>query len=267
MKKLKSLNLIYFSPTRTTQKIIKAVAQGTGLENINEFNLTIPTVTSPLTEMDESHLAIFGSPVYAGRIPPEATSRLSQYKGNKTPAVIIVLYGNREYEDALLELKEIVSNQGFVPIAAGAFIGEHSYSTSEKPIAENRPDHSDLQKALGFGEKIMRKAENLATCEENSLPAIPGNFPYREPRDFSTISPTSIESECTLCLDCVNACPTLAINEQNPAKTDKSLCIVCCACVKVCPSGARVMDHPQIKTVADWLYTNYSVRKEPETFV
>ncbi len=267
MTKLSSLDLIYFSPTRTTEKIIKAVAEGTGLESVNDLNLTIPTETSLPMELDRNRLAVFGSPVYAGRVPPEVSQRLKQVRGNNTPAVIIVLYGNREYEDALLELKDIVSGQGFTPIAAGAFIGEHSYSTSEKPIAENRPDAKDLQKAQDFGKAILGKIETLATLNENELPVIPGNNPYRESRDFSEISPTSLESECTLCQDCVNACPTLAIDEQSPVNTDKSLCIVCCACVKVCPSGARVMDHPQIKTIADWLYTNNSVRKEPETFI
>jgi hypothetical protein len=49
--------------------------------------------------------------------------------------------------------------------------------------------------------------------------------------------------------------------------TQKNLCIICCACVKNCPGGARLMQNPDIEKVTDWLFTNYSARKEPETFV
>ena len=51
-------------------------------------------------------------------------------------------YGNRDYEDALVELYDLALSLGLTPFAAGAFIGEHSYSTPEMPVAEGRPDSS-----------------------------------------------------------------------------------------------------------------------------
>jgi hypothetical protein len=48
--------------------------------------------------------------VYAGRISADAKFRLQRIKANNTQAVIVVMYGNREYEDALLELNDIVVN-------------------------------------------------------------------------------------------------------------------------------------------------------------
>ena len=43
-------------------------------------------------------------------------------------------------------------------MAAGAFIGEHSFSRKGMPIAEGRPDESDLKQATEFGKKDYRGA-------------------------------------------------------------------------------------------------------------
>lgn len=67
-----------------------------------------------------------------------------------------VMYGNREYEDALLELNNIVVEAGFQPVAGGAFIDEHSFENDSTPIAKGRPDIKDLQKATEFGRTIRK---------------------------------------------------------------------------------------------------------------
>ena len=69
-----------------------------------------------------------------------AMERIRMFKGNATPVIPVVVYGNRDYEDALKELSDALSAQGFVPVSAGAFIGEHSYSRKDMPIAAGRPD-------------------------------------------------------------------------------------------------------------------------------
>ena len=96
-------------------------------------------------------------PVYAGRVAPLALERLRRFRGNSSPAILLVVYGNRDYEDALVELRDVVMDLGFVPLAAGAFVGEHSYSRREMPIAEGRPDDADLAAACQFGEKALSK--------------------------------------------------------------------------------------------------------------
>lgn len=63
---------------------------------------------------------------------------------NNCTAIIVVVYGNWDYVDALIELRDIAVKMGFKPIAAAAFIGEHSFSTEDSPIAYGRPDISDL---------------------------------------------------------------------------------------------------------------------------
>ena len=79
---------------------------------------------------------------------------MRRVKGDGTPAVLVVVYGNREFEDALIELRDLMVEQGFRPVAGAAFIGEHSFSNDATPIALGRPDAEDLVKARAFGEEV-----------------------------------------------------------------------------------------------------------------
>jgi ferredoxin len=264
---IKSAKLIYFSPTRTTRKVIEAIAMGTQLVVAEQIDLTPPDarVQKP-TEMYDG-LAIIGSPVYGGRLPTDAVSRLRGLKGNDAPAVIVVVYGNRAYEDALLELRDLALESGFKPFAAGAFIGEHSYSNDAAPIAVGRPDTKDLKKAKEFGRKIREKMRIMQTNEEVPLLKVPGNFPYQERGLLSNISPITQETICAKCGTCVSVCPTAAITVGETVMTNSSVCIRCCACIKACSTGARVMEDQRIRQLAEWLNKNCGERKEPETYI
>jgi len=260
-----SLKLIYFSPTRTTKKIVEGIAEGIQRKSVEHFDLTPPaTKTSQFNELF-GELAIIGAPVYAGRIPIDAVHRLQRIKANNTLAVVVVVYGNREYEDALLELKDLAIKAGFTPIAGGAFIGEHSYADDKIPIANGRPDVEDLKKAKNFGKMIGDKIENTRALEDISPIHVPGDFPYRERGKSSRISPITHEQICTKCETCVTVCPTAAITLDEKIITDQDACILCCACVKNCPTKARVMEHPRIKQFAERLSKN--ARKEPEIYI
>ena len=52
--------------------------------------------------------------------------KISFLKGNGARAVLLVVYGNREYEDTLLELSDVMEAAGFSPVAAVAAVAEHS---------------------------------------------------------------------------------------------------------------------------------------------
>ncbi len=263
---LSAQKLIYFSPTQTTQKILTAIAEGTGIEQTSHLDLTpANSIRNGVTEIDKQ-LAIIGVPVYGGRVALDAVNRLQQIKGNRTPAIIVVLYGNREFEDALLELRDIATAAGFIPVAAGAFIGEHSFATATKPIANGRPDPDDLEKARTFGQTVRKKLDQLQMLNAADLLQVPGNTPYKDRTTRSGISPVTIPEICTLCGTCADVCPTAAISVGETVETDKESCIICCACIKNCPSGARVLDDPGIQKVADALHTKFSQYKDPELF-
>lgn len=264
---INSVKLIYFSPTQTTRRVIEGISQGLQVVNVENLDLTLPDAEIQKPQRWFEDLAIIGSPVYSGRLPAIVISRFRKLKGNGSPAVIVVVYGNRAYEDALLELRDVAIEAGFKPIAAGAFIGEHSYSTNYTPIAVGRPDVEDLGKAKAFGKMIREKMMNIRALDQMNLLQMPGNFPFKELRMLSGISPVTQEMLCTRCKKCTLVCPTAAINVDDPALIDKSLCIRCCACVKSCPAGAKTIDDPRIKQFAEQLSVNSSHRKEPETYL
>jgi ferredoxin len=266
-KDINSAKLVYFSPTRTTRKVIEGIAHGLEVVAVEHVDLTPPETRMRTLAEIRGELAIIGCPVYSGRVPAVAISRLRNLKGNGAPAVIVVVYGNRDYEDALLELRDVAVEAGFNPIAAGAFIGEHSYSGNTTPIAVGRPDVEDIRKAKAFGKMIREKMQNNRALDQAGSPYVPGNFPYKDLRMLSDVSPAIQEKFCTFCMLCPLVCPTAAINADDPGITDKSLCIRCCACVKSCPSGARTMDDPRIKQVAEQLSVNCAIRKTPETYL
>ena len=178
--------------------MLEGIALGLESHPAKQIDLTL---SSPAWEAPADEITLFGVPVYGGRVPAEATQRLKQIKGNQTPAVIVVVYGNRAYEDALLELRDIVTEQGFVPIAAGAFIGEHSYTTGDYPIAPGRPDTNDLQKAAAFGARIN---DLLKESEALSPIAVPGNFPYKPLGQKPPIAPITVAEKCDQCGICVS---------------------------------------------------------------
>jgi ferredoxin len=265
--KIREVRLVYFSPTGTTRKVLEGIARGIAGAVTAHVDLTPPTATADGLPEREDALAVIGSPVYGGRLPLDAVSRLRRLTGHHTPAVVVVVYGNRAYEDALLELRTLSADLRFVPVAAGAFIGEHSYSTPGAPIAPGRPDADDLRKAEQFGRMIDAKLRGMPSADGTI--DVPGHFPYRERMGsaMTGLSPDTDEALCAQCGNCASACPTGAITLAESVMTDNGSCIRCCACVKACSTGARTMGDPWILEVARWLNLNCRERKEPETYL
>ena len=260
-------NLIYFSPTDTTRKVLEGIARGFQAVTNVHLNLTLPdAVTREFPEV-KNGLAIIGMPVYAGRLPQEAVSRLKRINGNGAPAVVVVLFGNRAYDDALIELRDVATDAGFIPVAAAAFIGEHSFSTEETLIAHQRPDASDLQRAQEFGQAVRSLLDGLASTNDLPELPVPGNVPYMEFRMLQNVAPVSDDQFCTRCGTCASLCPTGAISLQDDKMvTDASLCILCCACVKQCVTASRELIDERINKLRGMLITKFSERKEPEVF-
>ena len=69
------------------------------------------------------------------------------FTGGGAAAVAVVLYGNCDYDDALKELCEVLSGNGFCPAAAAAMVGEHAFAPA---LAHGRPDAEDIAAAEAF---------------------------------------------------------------------------------------------------------------------
>lgn len=258
--KPEKITVALFSPTSGTRRYCTEVAKrlSTGYEILDMAN---PQIREKEHRFTENDLVIFGAPVYAGRLPEISGGIFDRIKGNNTPAVFMVTYGNREYEDALLEEKDICEANGFTGIAAGAWIAPHTFSGK---IAAGRPDESDMVKVEAFAEAVK------TVLERDSLPteplSVPGNHPYRDTKSMP-FHPKG-NKKCTGCGKCVAVCPVQAISKENPRETDASKCIDCLACARVCPLSARGITGPIFKVAVAKLESNLvNRRKEPETFV
>ena len=259
-----SCELIAFSPTGTTRTVIGAVAEGIG-SPASAFDLTLPEIHAPAP----GEIAVIGTPVYAGRVPETAAARLRRHvRGMGRPAVLVVVYGNRAFEDALLELRDLALELGFVPVAAAAFIGEHSFSTPQWPVAEGRPDATDREKAVAFGRSVRELLDGVSGPADLRPLEVPGNLPYRQGVQPSTICPETNTQTCVLCGECVRSCPSEAITlAEDSVLTEASLCLRCFACTRVCPAGARTMRNEKILEFGRMLSTQYAQRREPEFFL
>lgn len=137
-----------------------------------DYDLTTPKARQAFNHLfGKDELAIIGLPVYAGRLPKNIENFFSSLVGNAASAVALVLYGNRDYNDALVELKLKLEECGFVVKAGAAFTGKHTFS---KNIATGRPDKNDLTIAVEFGRKV---ATSIATDIQGIL-ELKGNYPF-----------------------------------------------------------------------------------------
>lgn len=264
--KIQALKLVCFSPTGTTKKIIQSVARGINQSSVELIDITKPEGRKQQLQTSKNELLIVAVPVYMGRVPALLNEWLHTIKAHNTPAVCIVLYGNRVYDDALLELKDILIKCGCKPIAGASYIGEHSFSSSETPVAEGRPDTSDLKHAELFGRKINEKLLSISSVDQISDINIPGNYPYGGITELWSVDFISISNVCTQCGICAEGCPVGAIDPENSNLIDKEKCITCCACIKNCPQKARSMKTGLVKDAAMRLNKLYKERKEPVFF-
>ncbi len=161
-----------FSIKGTTEKVVKGVASV--FPNVSHTDVTKKLEEFTFTQSD---LLIIGVPVYGGRIPNVMVKRLESLKGNNTPAIAIITYGNAEYGDALLELKDSLTKQGFDVVGGGIFVAEHSLAPT---VATGRPHEKDMQIARSFGEKILQKLSSVQNIKELQPINVPGNYPYKK---------------------------------------------------------------------------------------
>lgn len=259
--KMNTLNLVYFSPTGTTRKVIMETARSIDLKSVS-YDLSVHKDKKPNLHFKENDFVLFGIPVYSGRVPETFLEYFETLKGNNTPAALIATYGCREYEDALLELKTEVESRGFKVIGAGAFPVEHSIV---RKIGARRPNKSDMKVISDFGVQLNRRIRQAETFADFDI-QVPGNTPYRK-YNRSALVPKADTNYCTECKACAKSCPTGAISLSDPKKSDKKKCIGCQRCVQNCKQKARGVSPMMLHSLEHKLEKACDSNKQAEIFL
>lgn len=260
----KNLKILYFSPTSGTKKIVKAIAESID-SNYEEFDITLPQNRTNSITFSSNDLVIIGMPTYAGRFPRLLHNYIDTITANNTLGVFITTYGNRDYEDALLEQYDIFTSKGFIGLGAATFITEHS-STSK--LATGRPHAEDLKTASDFGCEIIKRLKEINSLSDLNSLTLPGSIPYVEKNIPPMPFAPETNEKCVTCGICAKHCPTSAIDFSDCRTIDISKCIKCNSCVKRCPLTAKVMTSEPYKNMQNMLITNFAHNeKSPEIFL
>lgn len=245
---------LYFSATYTTKRVVEAVAKNRSNE-VRAYDITNDAATDRVV-IPADELLVVGVPVYAGRVPAMAVERLRRFRGANTPAVVVAVYGNRHYDDAVLELHDIMTECGFRTVSAGAFVAQHSIFPK---VGKARPDAADMADIERFADRTMQLlADGFGTIE------VPGNRPYKVPGGIP-IFPTA-SKKCSACGACARLCPTGAIDPTSPKGVDKTKCIKCGRCIVVCPTKARRFYGIKYSLAAARFNSAFAARRENEVW-
>ncbi|MCI8578778.1 MAG: 4Fe-4S binding protein [Lachnospiraceae bacterium] len=256
---MKQVTGIYFSPTGHSKKVVRVIVSRLG-GNTEYLDLT-DAGKRPDYHFHENEVVVVGAPVYGGRLPQTAVERFRKLHGNQTPAVLVVTYGNRDYDDALLELKDVLVEQGFRPLTAAAVVAEHNVIPS---FASARPDGADVKRLQHFADKTARKMKLVSCNYVLKDLTVKGKRPYKEYHGVPL--KIKVSSSCDNCGTCIRKCPVQAISRTDSRVMDEERCISCMRCIHVCPVHGRSISRLLLLVVKQKLKKDCSGRKEPDFF-
>lgn len=246
---------IIFSPTGGTEKVTNTMTKF--WNEVKDIDLSKTDLDFSSISLTKEDIAVIAMPSFGGVAPQLALDRLAKMNGNQCKCAIVAVYGNRAYENTLVQMEDYAVKAGFHVIATVSAVAEHSILHQ---YATGRPDENDDNQLTEFGNQILEKAES----GNESTPSIPGNRPYKESSAFLIPKANASCSGCGLCAD---KCPAGAIDRKNPRMTDKSKCISCMRCVAACPKHARKVSGFMTAVAGMAIKKACSVRKECELFI
>lgn len=266
--RIQAITAFYFSPTggtrETTAAVARAMAEALAVP-MQTVDITRRAARQQAHSFREDDLVVVGMPTYAGRLPNKIAPDLETcLSGHRTPAVAVVTFGNRAFDNAPAELCAQLNAAGFVPFGAAAQPCRHAFSDR---LAPGRPDAADLAALADFGWRLAKRLRGGPLSQA----AVPGkaDAPYYVPKGrdgtpakFLAAKPKTDEARCDGCGICAAVCPMAAINPAAVAEVP-GLCIKCQACVRRCPNGAKYFDDAAFLSHVAMLEAQYAGEQAP----
>lgn len=271
--KERTIHGMYFSPTGNGRKVNDFLCyelssafekQGIGVQ-VKHVSLNKEDNRAVEYTFGEDDILVINMPTYAGRVPNVLKDFLATcFRGNGALCIPVVTYGNRSYENSLLELATLMKKDGFRVIAGAAFVGQHPFS---EKLGRGRPDMEDVHTISRFGEEIAGRiiTNNLEEfVPEGDYETIKYYTPLGidgQPAKFLKACPVQDDNRCNDCGRCYLICPVAS----------KNICIKCMACVTYCHAFALKFENEAFLSHVAYLEANYADelgnRKEPDMFI
>ena len=270
------VKIYYFSPTGGTRQVAQHLGDRLGAllgAEVEYHSYTLPREREGQPQVEAGDVVVWATPVYAGRIPNKTLDYVRRaLRADGHPAVALVTFGNRAYDNALAELVGLMVDGGMRPVGAAAMVTRHAFSDT---LGAGRPNEEDLAALDRFAADVAAKL--LTHNSELTTVSVPGEaHPERyytpqktnnAPAGFLKAKPSCNSALCTRCGECREVCPMGSIGEKDGMPTFDGICIKCQACRRSCPTGAVAFTDPEYLSHVAMIERTFAAPKQAEFFV
>lgn len=249
--------VIYISPAGTTRHAAQVI--GDELTSCGKSYISIDLgdaagraeLGETLAAAAQETCLFIGSPVYASHAVPIVMDFIAGLPaGSRCCSVPFVTWGTVTSGLALFEMAQALEAKGYSVMAAAKIVAEHSLLwQSKNPLGTGRPDGADDRKVRNMVKVVVGALDAGAA---RYLPPVSLNYQSEALQKVMAglvlsavrkmLPQISLKRElCTLCGDCVAACPAEAV-ELADGPVFKDCCIACYNCVRACPENALQVD-------------------------